>query len=647
MPYNSFTSQNDVDLKSTILNKVDLFKDLTSANLRYLAERSVVKTYLQGECIIKQGEPSKGVLFILLSGDSNVVVSTKNKKDIVIGHLKPYEFFGVTVLSEDEYPASVIAKEKVKCLEIPRKDLVNIMNENVEFASVMTYEVCCFFRNIINTSVTDEKKLGLLSEDFPSKERVSEIMVYPAVTCGYWDSVNEIAKILSKNEVSSVIVTFPDGSPVGIITEKDLVMRVLAEDMAYAEDKIAHEIMSKNLISVSPEDHIYQAYILMAKHRIKHIPVLQDGRILGVITLRDLLRTRKSGVLSIVGSIESRQDISSLASTVVDIDRVLHALIIERAYASEICPLITELYDRLTRKVINICEKEMEAEFGPPPARYSWINMGSSGRMEQYSRTDQDNGIIFEDLASKQLNQEAQQYFLLLGEKVVSGLEICGFKRCEGFVMANNPEWCRSLSGWYRVNEAWIKNLNPQHVRNMTIFLDFRHIYGDISLSSQLRDFITPSYRDDYRILHFLAEDDLNYRVPLSIFRKIITEKTGEHRNQINLKTTASVHIVDGIRLFSLRGGIPETSTFARLNELRKHAILKKDEIDFIETAYETLMGFRIRHASEKIKRGQVPDNYVNYSLLTKKEQSILRESYIVANRLQHLISKYFRIFPG
>ncbi len=640
-------TRGNVKQKMEILKQVVPFNILNQENLEFLAEKAKFENYPKEAYIFRQGEPSKRKLFIIVSGRTKIFIANETTGETIAGYRNPYDFFGVTaLLTEEEYPVSVIAHEDLTCLVVSHENLESIMSENAEFSSFFTYEMCRRLRSLYQNFM-EEAREGALIRGLPLRKKVSDIMNSPPITCGYMDSIEKVAEIMSESDVSSIVVMAPNGNPLGIITEKDLVKKVLTRDSNTIEKLEAHHIMSENLVSIAPDEYSYRALLLMAKHSIKHVVVTENGTLVGVVTMRDLMRSRQSGALSIVNSIETRQTVKDLKKTVEDIDRVLQALVAERAYASEICPLITEFYDRLTRKIIYLAEQEMTAEHGPPPARYSFINMGSSGRMEQYSRTDQDNGIIFEDLPTEKENLEAEKYFLALGEKIVSGLEESGFERCEGYIMANNSDWCNSLSQWYQLNKNWLDELNPENIRKMTIFLDFRHIYGAEELTHKLRNFVKESYQNANTVLLFLAEDDLRHKAPLNVFRQIVTEKTGEHRNQVNLKGAACVHIVDCVRLFCLREGITETSTFKRLEELKRKSILKKDEIEFIEVAYETLMMFRIREAVEKMSRGEQPDNYINPYTLSKKEQSLLRESFIVVNRLQNLAAKYFRVYQG
>jgi len=271
--------------------------------------------------------------------------------------------------------------------------------------------------------------------------------------------------------------------------------------------------------------------------------------------------------------------------------------------------------------------------------------MGSSGRKEQYARTDQDNGIIYEDVTEDK-EEKVKNYFLMLGEKVVAGLEQYGFRRCKGMVMANNEEWCRSFRSWRDTIKDWINSLLPQNVRLMTIFLDFRYLYGKKSLYDLLRNFVVRNFRNSFVVLNFLVQDNLGKKVPINIFRQVQTERSGEHRNELNLKTSACVHVVDCARVFALREGLLVTNTFERLEEIGKRNILKEKDIEYITSAYETLMMLRIRDAMAKMRKSIEPDNYINPRELTNREYSLLREALVMVSRLQGITDNHFRIMP-
>lgn len=213
--------------------------------------------------------------------------------------------------------------------------------------------------------------------------------------------------------------------------------------------------------------------------------------------------------------------------------------------------------------------------------------------------------------------------------------------------MASNPFWCRSFNGWRDVITHWIGQLDSENVRMMTIFLDFRHVYGKKSLCDLLKNFVIRSFQKSATVLLFLAKDDLNHRVPLNFFKQIITEKSKEHRNLVNLKSTACVHMVDCLRNFSLREGVLEINTFKRIEELSKRRVFSPDDTEFFATAYETLMMFRIRQSLLQLSRGEQPDNYINPNELSKRDKAALREAFLAVDRLQNLTGHAFYAFIG
>lgn len=484
----------------------------------------------------------------------------------------------------------------------------------------------------------------ILMEEQPLRRKISDIHTARVVTSLPMDKIGDVAKKMSKENVSSVVIKAFNDKPVGIITEKDLVRKVLSVDKPDLDQR-AHTIMSSSLVTVKPDDFAYRALLMMIKHNINHVVVADGHDVLhGIVTIKDLIRNRNTGALSIVRQIEKQQSFSELAIVMNEVDQVLQALLNERSYASEICALVTELYDRVTRKIIRIAENQMAEEgFGEAPARYCFINMGSAGRKEQFSRTDQDNGIIYEDPPAG-TEEDYSSYFLNLGKHIVSGLEKCGFKLCKGKVMANNPRWCGPLSGWKVNVHKWVEKLDTKNVRNMTIFLDYRFVTGDQALYNDLKDYTTNLFSQSGYALLFMAEDDLRHRVPLNMFGRFITDKKASGGNKINLKSAVMVHLVDCVRLFALREKIRETNSFERIRRLKELGVFKTDDAEYMEAAYEALLMFRIQNAVSNTKVGESPDTYLDITSLRRKEKSRLKRSMLTVSRLQTLTAHTFHV---
>ena len=119
--------------------------------------------------------------------------------------------------------------------------------------------------------------------------KVKEIMSSPVVTVDAENTVKEVGEVMRRERKGCVIVT-SNGKPIGIISDSDLVKRVVAENKRASELK-AKDIMSSPLITVSPDDDIMVAVRKMKRSNIHRLPVVEKGKVVGIISLSDIAKT--------------------------------------------------------------------------------------------------------------------------------------------------------------------------------------------------------------------------------------------------------------------------------------------------------------------------------------------------------------------
>ncbi len=654
-PLSTYTRNGVVDMHANestpevinILKSVAPFNSLTLEVLQKLVPLLQLKTYPPGAYVFRQGEPSQQCLFIISQGAAEVVITNEKGMETVLGFRQRFDFFGETVaLTDQPYPVSVRAKEKLVCYLLPRQELEKLINQHSDFAGFFSQMLSERMRVLYEEIVAEQSYEAYSSVEPPLfRKRVSEIMSTPVLTCYPWQSVKTAVDIMFRKNISSLVVIDHQNKPLGMITEKGLIRNMISGNLLAPEKIAVESVMERDLVTIAPNAFFHQALLAVIKHQVKHLIVVDKGRLVGIVTLMDLIKARSTGTLLLTDEIDHKSSIDELVDVGQQVDNILNALVAEKATVLEILEIMTELHDRLTRKIIEICEEAMVQEGrGRPPAEYAWVHMGSAGRCEQTLRTDQDNAIIYRDPPADQV-QAADEYFRRLAEKVVMGLEKCGFAKCKGGVMASNPYWCRSLTGWRKVINEWMTKVTPENVRSLTIFLDFRFIYGENNLVNELRSFIFDHDEESSIVSHLLTQDDIRFKVPLNLLGGFITKKSGPNKGELNLKNTASIHIVNCIRVFAVKHGIKETSTFNRINKLSQLKIIPEDDAELISTAYETLMMFRIRENIKKLKQGREPDNYVNPNKLSKREQALLKDAFTAVSRLQKLTSNRFSIY--
>ncbi len=120
-------------------------------------------------------------------------------------------------------------------------------------------------------------------------KRVTEIMTeYPIDTIERGLTIALAANVM-KEKARGALVVVDKGKPIGIITERDLVRRVIAEDRSPSATKVG-DIMSEPLISIGPEATVSVVATVMYKNGIRRLPVIEEGRLLGIVTSSDLAR---------------------------------------------------------------------------------------------------------------------------------------------------------------------------------------------------------------------------------------------------------------------------------------------------------------------------------------------------------------------
>jgi CBS domain-containing protein len=118
--------------------------------------------------------------------------------------------------------------------------------------------------------------------------QVKDIMSSPVKTVLEHDSVEQAAKKMIANDLGSIIVTDAQGNPVGIITERDIVDRVVAENRVPREVK-AETVMSRPVRITTPEADIKEAAESMRDHNIRRLVVMDEGKMIGIVSSKDIV----------------------------------------------------------------------------------------------------------------------------------------------------------------------------------------------------------------------------------------------------------------------------------------------------------------------------------------------------------------------
>ncbi|MBK0326668.1 cyclic nucleotide-binding/CBS domain-containing protein [Rhodobacteraceae bacterium F11138] len=465
--------------------------------------------------------------------------------------------------------------------------------------------------------------------------RVDTFMAAKPVTCPPETTVQQAAKLMHGHHISSVCIV-EDSVLAGIVTNRDLTGKVLGAGLPGTTP--VDQVMTTAPLTLSPADIGSDVLHAMMEHRIGHTPIVQDGKLVGIVTQTDLTRFQAVSSAELVSAIARAESAAEIARVTAEIPRLLVQLVAGGNRHEIVTRLITDIADTATRRLLNLAETEL----GPAPVPYLWLACGSQGRQEQTGVSDQDNCLILDDAVTA----TQMAYFSKLARYVSDGLDLCGYFYCPGDMMATNPRWCQPLRVWQQYFRNWIAKPDPEAQMLASVMFDLRPIGGDGRLFERLqKDTLAEAGRNSIFVAHMIA-NSLKHTPPLGLLRGFATIRSGEHRNTLDLKLNGVVPVVDLGRIYALRGGLTAINTRARLQAAASAGITSPAGARDLLDAYDLIAETRLTHQVACVKAGVRPDNFMAPSALSDFERSHLRDAFVVVKTMQAAIG-HARGLPG
>lgn len=584
---------------------------LTKEKLSELAPSIEVVQPTADTKIYKTGDPVKG-LYIIKSG----AVDITSQDGQPLFHLTPGDTFGKRALLREgkALDQAIVVKDCVLYL-IPAAIFKQLLKDVPNFNS---------FFNRGHGAHLKETAHGLASTP------IADLMTRNPVTLSSERSVKDAALTMQQNNISCVPIVDGNGTLVGIVTNGDLVDRILAADQS--PNTSMQDIMTRNPITLAPQALGFDALLIMAEKAIKHLPIVENNRLVGVVTTSNLVRKQTMSPIFIISDIKTGQTLEQLAEAVSRIPELLSQLVASGMHAHDITRIITTVADTLTVRLIEFAEQNL----GPAPVPYLWLACGSQGRHEQTGVSDQDNCIFLDDAY---VPEDHSTYFEKLAQSVSDGLNACGYYYCPGDMMATNPKWCQPVTVWRQYFKGWIDQPDPMAQMLSSVMFDLRPIAGETKLFEGVQaETLTRAQNNSIFRAHMIS-NSLKHTPPLSLFRGFALIRRGEHKDTIDLKHNGIVPIVDLARVYALEASIEDVNTRARLKLAHEKETLSKAGFRDILDAYDLISTMRLHHQADQIRNGQKPDNFMPPSSLSDLQRSHLREAFTVVKTLQSALS--------
>lgn len=553
------------------------------------------------------GEPLRH-LYLIRKG-----VVRLEREGMTLQLLEEGEFFGYTSLITGSATLDATVEEDLLAYRLPARVFDRLLLDAKLASHFATGLADRLKRSLEHSPVaTFQADVSMPVEELV---RRAPLWIEPSATVG------EAARIMRDQQVSSVLVRT---APPGILTDRDLRNRVLAEDLGPACPVTA--VCSGSLRMVTAETPLYTAWSELLDAGVHHLPVTRGGEVVGVLTATDLLKCTAQGPMAVLRRVERLADRHSLPGYGRKVAEMAAALLGSGLDAAAIAGFVARLNDALLRRLLAWAADEL----GPPPAPFAWVVFGSEGRMEQTLLTDQDNALVFADAG---VGQEG--WYRALAERVNADLVAAGFPACPGGYMASR--WQGPLAEWTSRFSDWIDSPSPKALLEASIFFDFRPVAGDLALEGLETVIATSATRPVF--LRFLARSALEFKPPPTLLLRLKGASSVVH-----LKLQAISPIVFLARAYGLEAGCRVRGTVQRLEAAARAGLLDEATAAAVTEAYRFLLGLRLRIQLRALAAGRPASNEVMLADLSPVERGHLKDALRAVRAFQDRATFHYRL---
>jgi CBS domain-containing protein len=311
-------------------------------------------------------------------------------------------------------------------------------------------------------------------------------------------------------------------------------------------------------------------------------------------------------------SIATAHDEDAVAEAAAQLPGLFVSLLDAGLDAPAVTRVVTLLADVMTTRLIDLAV----ARHGRPPTSYAWLALGSCARNELTLASDQDNGLAYEDTD----DPAADAYFALVADEVNKGLARCGFSYDESGVLARDPHWRLTRSGWVSVFQRCLEVWDWNHLLRASIAFDFRRVAGDLDIVTPLSGILRQAPRRG-GFLSGLGHLASQIPSPLG-FRGRLT-------GPVDIKKSGLLPVENLARYYAFARGVSAGGTVERLTTVQQLASGSDagDEARALNEAYASMSLLRLQHHADLIRQGVAPHNAIDTAQLRPLARVTLQEA--------------------
>ncbi len=620
------------------LQRFPPFNQMEHSHLAYLVEQCQLRFYACGESIVKPADGPVEHFYIVKQGrvvgerQHLVKPGVETTFEITSGECFPL----AALLGERATRTEHLAGEDTFCLQLNKAAFIRVFSMSEVFRDFALRGVSSLLDQV-NQQVR-QRAVETLGTQYSLNTPLGELAMRHPVVCSADTPLRDAVRLMHEQQVGSIVVVDAQRYPTGIFTLRDLRQVVAAADAELGAPIERH--MTARPFYLSPQASAFDAAMAMTERHIAHVCLVENGRLCGVVSERDLFSLQRVDLVHLARTIRHAPRLDTLVSLRGEISQLVERMLAHGASSTQITQIITLLNDHTVCRVIELAL----AERGDPGVPFSWLCFGSEGRREQTLHTDQDNGILFEAADSAEANA-IRTRLLPLAQYINQCLAQCGFTLCKGNVMAGNPELCLSRSEWARRFAGFVREASPENLLGSSIYFDLRVVWGDEQGCEQLRQGLLEQVADNRLFQRLMADNALRQRPPVGRLREFVLTRQGNDKAAtLDLKVQGLTPFVDGARLLALANGIGACNTLERLRQLVAKGVIEAQDGAAYEEAYHFIQQTRMQQHQRQTRDNLPYSNRLDPDSLNHLDRRILRESLRQAQRLQSSLALRYQL---
>ncbi|UUD65680.1 CBS domain-containing protein [Pseudomonas seleniipraecipitans] len=618
------------------LQKFPPFNQMDSAHLAFLVEHCQLRFYGEDDTIIHPDDGPVQHLYIVKQGrvhgqrPHSARRGTETTFEITSGECFPM----AALIGERATRTAHLAAEDTFCLLLDKAAFARLFAQSTPLRDFALRGVSSLLDQV-NQQV-QMRAVETLGSQYSLDTRLGELAMRQPISCAPNMPLRDAVRHMHEGQVGSIVIVDPGLRPQGIFTLRDL--RRAVADGSSLEQPIS-SLMTQSPFHLPPSASAFDAAIAMTERHIAHVCLVEQGKLCGVVSERDLFSLQRVDLVHLARTIRHAGRVENLVALREEIRQLVDRMLAHGASASQITHIVTLLNDHTVSRVIELTLEEL----GDPGVPFTWLCFGSEGRREQTLHTDQDNGILFEAGGGAEA-AAIRGRLLPLAMEINQRLALCGFTLCKGNIMASNPQLCLSRQEWSRRFAGFVREASPENLLASTIYFDLRTVWGDANGCETLRDELLGQIAGNSLFQRMMAENALRQRPPVGRFRDFVVARRGAEKDTLDLKVQGLTPFVDGARLLALAHGIKASNTQQRLRELTERGVIDPLDGAAYEEAYHFIQQTRLQQHQLQARQSQPYSNRLDPDSLNHLDRRILRESFRQAQRLQSSLTLRYQL---